>query len=181
MTVVCLILILLFWGENYGSGQENSADTIPSPPPLPPVTSSLTIDISHQVSSVDNISVSSLSPKKRSSKSTVIQSPTRSSPRIRARRGECAVDTSAVSTSDECEVTTVSTSAGVKHVKEVEPDKCVSTSVTSSADISIWQVLMQHPEICVLGLSQACFEGAAYSFGMYIYSHLLDILVLYII
>ena len=47
----------------------------------------------------------------------------------------------------------------------VTASAAVVPSAALVSEVSIWQLLAQHPEICVLGLSQACFEGAVYSFG----------------
>ena len=51
---------------------------------------------------------------------------------------------------------------------------CTKATVHSDAPMSMWasltssiKLIRDHPAVLCLGLSQACFEGPVYTFGMY--------------
>ena len=116
LTIVCLVLIVLFWGENYGNA--------------------------HKETEVE-VMAAVISPSKKSSAGKgSTASPVRRSSRLADKEG--SNQSSATRTA----------------IKDVHGEV-----KSAGENESIYTLLLRHPEICLLGLSQACFEGAVYSFG----------------
>ena len=179
LTVVCLILILFFWGENYGeTSRVNDSGEVDCN-----VSEKLSINI--EDTQTDTPLTSPSSP---------LKSPIRKSPRLAAaarKNGDNSSIVSPISNSaspnpnktkknrtkniDTTIAATSSITASTgssdddQHHMNNEVKSMDESSTSSRSNNSISSILRNHPEICLLGLSQACFEGAVYSFGKLVY------------
>lgn len=170
LTIVCLVLILLWWDENYGSSETAEEVSKSMEPNVSyAVSKAIEEDTSFKISQARSMPGKTRSRARTPSSRTSLrpETPTRRSSRVKKTT---LVDNDEVSSKVSSPRHKPKTKASGNPVEKLglphtEICKKSSTAGSSTAEEPIWAILQRHPEIWLLGLSQACFEGAVYSFG----------------
>lgn len=225
LTAVCLMLILVFWGENYGREKPVAAaslehpatettcvtETLVSPVPTPKRGRSRTnlstatpgnseADLSslmftapsrsvtpaiHESEEADiHMNAANSSPRRTRSRGKLSTSSsgdlsamdvTTKKPRASRSRASPSIDTDNVDASSRSPsslptppVSSRSSNSNEDRNSDTDTDTGADTDTDHVCTIPdtrhILTIMYHHPEICLLGLSQACFEGAVYTF-----------------